>query len=339
MVKGLPRIFVFIASLVCLSTVLLGCTFTPTDSIQDPAPSRVSPDTWREVYEAVFAASVAAEGEAEAYARTAMEEWIDKVRQRTEAEFVSWYGAYWTRQWLDLKAAWYAANGSEAGATTAERLAAYLRVQYGARVLDPVRREIDPDKVVDDAASVYVHALRDELQRLPDRYHVPPDELHQRLDQIPAIVPPSDPRQNVSLYQLMQASDITQTLAYAALVAPIRSAGGVIALQPLWDRLDTVAAAIADEAGGKLAVRGTATAASAMLGGVGILLGMGITAWQAAEHSSAQPGLEAELRQQLGLGLDAVWSDALANLDTTVLVAVHHMSSNIDISLLRPQTD
>ncbi len=75
-------------------------------------------------------------------------------------------------------------------------------------------------------------------------------------------------------------------------------------------------------------------AASAALGGVGILLGMGVTAWGAIEHSRDRPAMEAEIRQELRSGLDAMWNDVLANFDDTVMGAVHHISSEIDVRLL-----
>jgi hypothetical protein len=337
-VKRPPRIVVIAACLACASVALLACSVSPRDSTPTAAAYQASPETWREVYETIFAASVAAGGEAEAYARTAMEEWIDEVRQRTESDFVPWYCGYWTQQWLGLKAGWYAANRSEGRATTAAQLAAYLQAQYDARVLEPVRRETDPDEIMDDATAAYVLALRDELQGLPERFHVSPDELDERLDRIPAIVPTRDPRQGVSLHQLMAAGDITQVPAYLALVAPVRAAGGAISLQPLRDGLESVAAGIADGSLGKLAARGTATAASAALGPPGILLGAGITAWGAIEHSRDRPALEAELRQVLDAGLDAVWTAALANLDSTVLAPVRHISSTIDVSLFGLQS-
>jgi hypothetical protein len=275
----------------------------------------------------------------ETYARAAMQEWMDKVRHRTEQDFVPWYCNYWTQQWLDVKAAWYQANHAEGGSTPAEQLAAYLEEQYEALVLEPVREEIDPDKVMDEAASAYVDTLRDDIQGLHDQYRLPPAQLHERLDHIPAIVPDTDRGKGTSLYQLLQSRDITRVPAYMVLVGSIRSAGGTVSFKPLNDRFVLVASSIAEKAQRRLAGRGAATAASAALGGVGMVLGIGVTMWSALEHAKALPALETEIRQQLRAGLDSVWSEASADLDNTVLGPVHHISSNIEVGLLFPQVD
>jgi hypothetical protein len=337
MMKRLPRIVVIAVCLAWVAVALLGCAVGPTDSPSAAAADRIPAETWRAVHEAIFVASVAAEGEAEAYAQGAMAGWMDAVRQRTEADFVPWFCGYWTQQWLGLKAGWYAANRSDGDGSAAEQLAAYLQAQYAARVLEPVGREIDPGRITDDTTAAYVGALRDALEGVPNRFRVPRDALDARLERIPAIAPAGDPRQGVSLRQLMVADDVAQLPAYVALVTPLRGTGGGIGFQPVHDGLAGMATGLADGSLGKLAARGTATAASAALGPPGILIGAGITAWGAIEHSRSRPALEAELREALRVGLDAVWIEALAHLEDTVLAPVRHISSTIDVNLLSLQ--
>jgi hypothetical protein len=334
----MPRVFTVPAFVAAMLVALVGCSFSPTrDSTQIAPTDQVFPDTWRRVDKDIVAASIAAKGEAGAYARTTMEEWINKVRQRTEEGFIPWYSGYWTQQWLALKVARYQSHSSDGAATAAEQLAAYLQQQYYARVLEPVRREIDPDKMVDQATSVYVRVLGDEIQAIPDRYHVPLNEFHKRLDEIPAIALSTVPQQTASLYQLLQADDITQMPAYRVLVAQLLSAGGGISPRPSRGKLDPLAKSVANKLVRQLAARGMATAAAAAVGPVGILVGIGITAWGAVEHSKQRPALEAQLRESLSSALDEMWTSCLENFDSGVMGAVHHISGQVDMSLLTPE--
>jgi hypothetical protein len=49
--------------------------------------------------------------------------------------------------------------------------------------------------------------------------------------------------------------------------------------------------------------------------------------------------LEAQLRENLASALDETWNDLLENFDSGVMEAVHHISSQIDISLLSAQRE
>lgn len=261
------------------------------------------------------------------------------MRQRTEEDFIPWYAGYWTQQWLALKVVWYQSQHSVGAVTAAEQLAAYLQQQYYSRVLEPVGREIDPDKIVDHVTSIYLHDLRDELHGIPDRYHVPLDEFHKRLNEIPAIALPTVPQQTASLYQLIQADDVTGMPAYRALVAQIQTAGGGISSRPSRGQLDALARSVANKRVGQLAARGTATAVAAAVGPVGIVLGMGVTAWGAIEHSKERPALETQLRESLNSALEEMWHKLLENFESGVMGTVHHISGQIDIRLLTSEIE
>jgi hypothetical protein len=76
-VEGMPRLFTVPAFVAAMLVALAGCAFSPTrDSTQVAPTYQVSPSTWRKVDEDILAASIAAKGEAGAYARTTMEEWM-----------------------------------------------------------------------------------------------------------------------------------------------------------------------------------------------------------------------------------------------------------------------
>lgn len=337
MFKASTRFIVFTACLVVAVGLLSGCSSTPGARTPAVPPYEIPPETWNEFYEGVITASSAAEAEADASARSAMQQWVENVRHGAETEFVPWYCSYWTQQWLGIKAAWYQGDHSNGGPPAVEQLAAYLQEQFGERVVEPARERIDPAKVMDEAASVYVRALRNHIRHLQDRYRIPEDQLRARFERIPAIVGQSGSRQGASLYQVLQADDITKDSAYSAYASAIRGTGPLVSFGPLTERFSLVAAPIVDKAAGRLAGRGAATAASAALGGVGILLGIGVSMWSAIDYDNARPAVEAEIRQQLTAGLDSVWNDTLANLDHTVLGPVHHMSTNIAVGLIFPQ--
>jgi hypothetical protein len=313
---------------------LPGCARGPSKDHEQVAPQyEVPAGTWRRVEERILAASVAARGEAEAYALDAMERWVDKVSDRTEEDFIPWFSGYWTQQWLALKMAWYESRQSDERASATQKLAAYLQEQYFSRVLEPVGSEIDPDKVMDRAASLYTRVLSETIQAIPSIYHVPLDKLHSKLEEIPAIASPSIPRGGASLYELIQAEDITRLPAYRMLVGDAQTHHDAGGSAPRRDKMEPVARKIADEFVEKLVLRGSATVAGVAGGIAGVLISAVISGVGAIKHHTDKPALEAQLRERLRSALDEMWYVLVEDPDSGVLAPVDHMSARIENSL------
>jgi hypothetical protein len=250
-----------------------------------------------------------------------MRRWIAKVRQRTEDDFIPWYSDYWTQQWLAVKLAWF-----KMGDAPLERLTAYVREQYEQRVLEPVGEEIDPREVMDRAATLYVHGLRQRIRRARIDLRVPPEALNRRLDTLPAIVAP---RKEASLRDILQAEKLTRVPAYQELVAETGRSDTPDSVMAE-EQLEGMATDVAERFAEKLAARGGATATALAGGPVGILVSAGIAAWGVIDHQDDKPELQAEARRQLDAAMAVLWRRLVEDPDRGVLAPVLHMSAQIE---------
>ena len=318
-----------------ISLMLSGCSSAPTsDEVPTPVYRPVSASTWRDVDEEIWSASKLAAGESEAYARGAMGEWMEKVRQRTEAVFVPWYLDYWTQQWVSVKVAWYELSQEEGDPSSATRLAAYLQGKYEYKVLQPVEQEADPHGIRDAASVMYLQLVSEKLRGLPNRYGIPPEEFRSRLAAIPAIDIPGDPERSASLSILVhsgRSGRVTTSPAYAALVRQIETSGENIGGDDTTGEFHPVAKIAADKLVGTMAVRGGAAAAAAVVGGpAGVLISVGAFGLGAYAYERDKPALEARLRDSLDSALQEIWRYMVEDPRTGVTAPFRHMSARIE---------
>lgn len=326
------------ALLLALATVLGGCSFTPSQVETPPAPlPPIPPGTWRAVDEQIYNASVYARQESEAYARVAMDEWLWRVRQRTEEVFIPWYSGYWTQQWISIKVSWYRLQ-SDAGEDMPEaRLASYLQEQFYSQVLEPVGSFVDPHTVMEDTTTRYLREMKDAIAPLPARYHIPAGLFKQHLEAIPAIEGTGGSLQNASLYAVLQDADLAGVTGYESLLAQIAAVNGGTTPTPSADRLQVVARRAVDKLLGTLTVRGGAAAASAIVGGFwGMLISTGSAVWGVVEHDNDKPVMEAQLRENLDAAMAVMWQDLVEDQNSGVTAVVHHMSTRIESALFQP---
>jgi hypothetical protein len=318
------------ASGLVLLAVVAACAPAPTSPAPPPEPTpSLAAAEWARVGAAVRAASAVAADEAAAYARGAVGEWTARVRERTRTELVPWLGAYSTRRWLALKLAWYrTGNGEEAGdpAAATRRLAAYLEGEYRSRVLEPVAEQISPTQIRHQAAAFYVQALREAIDALATRDGVPRAGLERRLAEVPAIGSPP----GASLLDLIRAADPATLPAYQSLLEGAR-AGEDDA--PPGDALLPVARCVAVDLARTAALQGGTSAASIAGGVPGLLIALGVSAWDAAAYEQWRPALEASLEQELDIALEALRARVLEDRAHGVLAPVAHMAAQIDGTL------
>lgn len=318
---------------VALMMALAGCA-TPERPPDLAPPVQISESTWQQVDSDIGDASLAATESAWDYARVAMDNWMSLVHKRTEADFIPWFGGYWTQQWLAIKVAWYKLGAKEGTDPTVKRLAAYLQEQYHDRVLEPVAREIDPDGVREQATKYYVQFLGKQLQEIPRRYGVPSDQFDRRIKDIPAIALASHPAHSASLYQIVHADPLARLPAYEALIAQIRKNAGGAGAGPSDARISPVAQQASEKLAARLIASGGASAAAAVVGGIpGVMISLGAAGLGAIEHENERPKMEALLRENLTPVLDDMWLDLMEDPATGVMAGVNHISRQIEGSL------
>ncbi len=321
--------------------VLGGCSLVPSQGETPPAPVfQVPPGTWRAIDERIYNASVHARNEAGAYARVAMDEWLWRVRQRTTAVFIPWYTGYWTQQWIAVKVSWYQLQQDEGEPAPEERLVSYLQEQFYTQVLEPVSSFVDPHTVMEHATLSYLRELKDALDPLPARYRIPVAAFNRHLEAVPAIAGNGAPPADASLYEVLQAADLSDVAGYEALLAQIAAVNGSGTPAPSANRLQTVARRAVNKLLGTLTVRGGAAAASTIAGGFwGMLISTGSAVWGAVEYENDRPAMEAQLRENLDAALGVMWQDLVEDEHGGVTAMVHHMSAQIEAAVFRPMQE
>lgn len=321
-----------------LAVALGGCTSPPARIEATPAPLyHVEPATLRAIDKQILAASVFARHESGAHARIAMDEWRWRVRARINDVFIPWYADYWTQQWIATRVAWYKLAYTEGEATPEERLVGYLQEQFYTRVLEPVSDFVDPHAVMDETTDRYLQELKCQLDSLPFEYGIPEDAFNRHLDTIPAIVVQTQPQQEASLHEVLQATDRSALPAYAALLGQIAALNDGTGPQPSPDRLHAVARSAVTRLVDSLAVRGGATATATVVGGFwGVVISLGTAAWGVLEHDHDKPVIEAQLQGNLDAALEVMWQGMVEDQHGGVSAVVHHISQQIECALTPP---
>ncbi len=311
---------------VTLLGVLTGCASEPAP---EPPPVLISAQTWQQIDVDIVVASTQAKGQAEGYARVGMEHWMDLVYQRTEDAFIPWYTSYWTQQWLTMKVAWYQLGAD----STANRLTRYLQEEYLEQVLLPVAEELDPEVLKNQATTLYVQRLAEQLQSLPQRYRVPQVQFDQHLQGIPAISLAPPATRNASLYQLLHAQpSIGKLPAYVALIDRINQAGTRSGASA--QGVSTVAQLASERLEAQVATRGASSSAAALMGKVaGMVLSVGVAGVGMVMHEYERPEMAVQVRQALNEAFDDAWLELLRNRRSGVLAGVYYLSEQVEGSL------
>ncbi len=325
--------------LLVVIALLTACSHTPSPIVAPATPlNRVSPGTWRAIDEQILNTSVSARYESEAYARVAMDDWRLRARQRTQDVFIPWYSSYWTQQWIATRVAWYKLQYSEGELAPEERLVRYLQQQFREQVLEPVSGFVDPRAVMDDSTAAYLRELKDSIEPLPFEYQIPLAAFDQHLETIPAIVVLTVPQQDASLYEVLQAIDLSAVPAYKALLQQLAASNGSIGLTASADGLDRVAGRAVAELIEPMALRGGATAASFLVGGFwGALISAGATAWSMTEYELDKPVMVAQLRDNLEAMLDILWQELVEDSRGGVTAVVQHLGTQIEQAVFHPR--
>lgn len=317
--------------------VLAGCSTSDRTSGRPPV---IPESTWRQVDSDIVAASQDATRQTSNYAQELMAEWMDLVYRRTDAEFISWFSSYWTRQSLSMRVTWYRLN-TEGKEEVVDRLALYLQERYQNRVLKPVAKEIDPDQVMEKATKFYIWLLGELLRKIPERYGVPQDQFDRRLKDIPAVALAPPGSHSASLHQLLHAEPIDRLPAYAALIARIQQASADTAARARTADagISSVARRTSERLTAELATSGVASALSAAVGrAAGMAISLGAAGFNSITHESERPKMEAQLRKSLNEAFDEEWLELMRNPDTGVLAGVHHLAGRIEGSLAHTAT-
>lgn len=331
----IPRLHAARYLLIALLAIPGGCVQLPPTP--PPPPYHFQPETLRAIDERIYEDSVQARHEAEAYARVAMDEWLWRVRQRIDEDFIPWYSGYGIQQWIAAKVVAFKLLYTEGEATPEEQLASYLQEQFYEQVLEPVSGFVDPQTVMQDAGVNYLRELGKRLDRLPSAYDVPAAAVDEHLESITAIQVREYPPQQASLYEVLHADDLADLPAYQALLDKVAEASAATNPTPSADRLRDVANQAVNRLTDSVALRGGMATASTVVGGYwGMAITAGSAAYGAAEHEQEKAALEAQLRENLDAAMNILWQELVEDPRGGVTALVHQLSDEIEESVVPP---
>lgn len=318
-----------------LAAVMLisaGCATGP------PPPEPIVPEpavpavTWGLVEQEILRAAVTARADAASWTGTEIDHWMERVRLHSEQTFIPWYTSYWTQEWLAFKVA---ISGPEAAAVS--KLAEYLQEKFASQVLAPASQEIGPSGILRRGTKLYAEALTAKIKAIGQRHRLPEQAYRNRLKQIPAISAEGGLAPGASLRCLVESGDPGRLPPYAALVAQTAVEGFDPHSQLGAGRLSPMASAVAETFVGKMAARGGAAAAAAVLGGpAGFVVSLGVTGFGIAEHDQHKPELEMQLRGVLTPALQQLQYRLRDDPEHGVLGAVNHIHRHIEEALQTP---
>jgi len=304
-----------------LVLVLAGCSSRSPIMLQPEQIPPIPPDKWREIQEEIWTASTLAYSEAQNYAHEVMQEWMARVREKTEAEFVPWYTGYWTQQWIGFKAGWYKMFREEDDPSVEDYLVKYFLERYDELVLEPAGNLSDPRLITKQTTEMYVRLLSVQLQSFPKMYAVPLKSLQQRLKQIPMITLLGSEQSGPSLSLLFERNNLADIAAYETLLTHDDSSAtlenpshGRSSLLDVAE--DTVARLVAE-----LPLRASGSAAALVVGEtIGLIISAGVAAWSINVHEKNKPEIESQLRLALNAGLNDMWKRLMEDPKLGVLV-------------------
>lgn len=327
-----------IAPIVVLLATLAGCASdTPTRVPPEPIPP-LSEHAWREIKEEIWTASTLAQSEAGFYARQAMQDWMERVKQLTEKEFVPWYSGYWTQQWIGFKAGWYEMNKGDGDEPVDRYLAQYLLERFTDLVLEPADEPTGPREITEQAAALYVRLMSKQLRCIPRVHAAAPQSLQERLRRIPLIALPYDPPVSAALSVVFDRDDLEGMPAYETLLAGAPVDGSDRGTSADEERLQAVAGDSVARLLAGLPVRAGGSAAAAVAGqALGLFITIGVSTWSAISHERQKPDIESRLRDALAAGLEDMWQQLMEDPLLGVLFPVNHMTAQIETGLFPVQ--
>lgn len=275
-----------------------------------------------------------AQSEAEIYARAAMQKWMLRVRENTENEFLPWYSSYWAQQWIGFKAGWYEMNREDDEAPVGDYLVGYLQEKFYALVLEPAGMEANPQTITEQAASIFIRLLSEQLQCVPKMHTVSLRSLQKKLEQMPLIKLSGGRSDSASLFQLFEHNSLVGVPAYDRLIAQANSIEQQESSSPNNERLQMVAKESVARLVAQLPVRAGGSAVATVVGeAMGLFISAGVAAWSVASHNQEKPAIESRLREALRAGLDDMWETLMEDPELGVLSPVNHMSEQIETGL------
>lgn len=298
----------------------------PTEVREVGIPSDVQMRLDGEVADALRAASAAAE----AHGRAQLAEWVGRLMENVDPNFLNWFFGYWHQQYMGLQALfrgvvhWVDTHTVESGQPTAEEsLTLSFQSEFTARVLRPEIAKLELERMTREVVHKYVETLRAKLQVIPTRYALKEADWHRYLSDLSRMGSRTD-RAELLLGDILKAGTVAAAVGIGAkLTAPIGAMGA------------KVLGSFAGKAGAKLAAKTGGKVAGKAAGGwlAGPIIGVGILLWDVWDTKQTAAEQRPILKRNIEDFLHAMAEDLLKNPETGMMAAIAGMEGDVLRSL------
>ncbi len=251
-----------------------------------------APVAWDAVDQAVVAALADARKSAEEFGGDRLDAWLGELMGRVDTDFLDWYFSYWTQQVFGLKALGQMGVHYffETQPTAAEALTRDIQEEFTKRVLRPQLAELELERIVRETVSHYVACLRSNLEVIPSKYFIPSADWDRYIDGMVLTASNTDADREVPL--TLKTVVTAGSGGAVLLTAKMNALVGKLSGKVMAKSAGKAASQMAVKTGGKVAAKA---------GGkfFGIIVGVGVIAWDVWDHTATKKENWPILRQSL----------------------------------------
>jgi len=306
---------------------LIFSTPPPSNSpIATIAKPILPPTVWREMDQHLIDAVVQARQETEKFAHNSVDQWVNKLMQRMDNDFLKWYFNYWNQQLLGLNGLYHGAihwlNLSQR--TAQEKMTENVQEEFATRVLRPEIAQLEIEHIAQDTVKHYVDQLQTRLNEIPQKYHIPRAEWEKYLDSIAVMTTRTEANRETSLsLKALTGSTV---------------AGAAILTKSLAPLIKGVGSKLTAKLAGKAAANMAATTGAkviAKLGGelLGPVIAVGIIIWDVWDHAKTKEEGLPLLRQNILDYFNELKTSILSDSEYGILTIIHQLETQIATSV------
>jgi hypothetical protein len=294
----------------------------PTSTIAPIVKPIVRPIVWQDIDKHLIEAVTRAGEETEKFANQRVEQWMAKLMQRVDSDFLEWYFSYWNQQVLGLNGLyhgivhWLALSQQ----TAQERMTATVQQEFATRVLRPEIAQLEIGHLAEDTVKHYVDQLHTQLDAIPQQYHIPRDDWEKHLDTIAIMTMRVEGSREASLsLKALTGTTVASAAILTKSLAPlIKNIGGKLT------------AKLAGKAAASMAAK-TGAKVMAKVGGelLGPVIAIGIIIWDVWDHAKTKETGMPLLRQNILDYFNELKISILSDSEYGILTIIHQLETQI----------
>lgn len=327
--------FVWVAVILIVLIPLLGRGLIASSQPKPLQPSEskeqvVTIDTTlpnqNEIDRAVVSALKNARIEAESFASTKLDAWVDDLMTRVDGNFLDWYFNYFNQKKLEFSTPfiwlssavvhWIDTNTPSPGQKVAENLTEDFQAEFAKRVLRPKIAQLELERITRDTINIYVSQLSSNISSIQATYKIPQGEWERYLEDIAVTI--NDTEGNISNLSLKVLAGGSTYLLAKAMIPIVTKVGSKVAV------------AFAGKTTAKMAAK-TGGAVAGKIGAEFLdpIIGIGIIIWDVWDYHHTVAVERPILREAILDYLHEVKASLLDNSENGIMAAINRLEGGI----------